>query len=99
MTELITMDYEKMEEMANRFKVGAQQLEDIQQVVRSIAQIYARGALLGNAGGHFSNDLECRLAPALVRLQDKLHELQLDIIGAMVDMRDSDNSIQPRFGS
>jgi WXG100 family type VII secretion target len=97
MTEIIQMDFEKMEEMAERFRSGSQQLEDLQQVIRAIAQTYARGALLGNAGSRFSHDLEYRLAPAIVRLQDKLHELQLDIIGAMVDLRDSDSSIRPRF--
>ena len=98
MNEIIHMDYQKMQDMADRFTQGAQQLDDLRIAILNIAQTYENGALLGNAGGTFSNDLRCRLAPAIDRLEDKFHELHNDIIAAMADMRRSEGDAGARFG-
>jgi WXG100 family type VII secretion target len=97
MTEIIHMNYGKMQEMADRFNTGAQQLGDLKNAIENIAQTYENGALLGNAGSHFSNDLCYRLAPAISRLHDKFHEMQLDIYAAMAEMREREHHINSRF--
>ena len=97
MSEIIHMDYQKMQDMADRFKAGAQQLEEVRQAIDNIAQTFENGALLGHAGDQFSNDLRCRLVPAINRLHDKFHELQLDILAAMVEMHDREGDVGVRF--
>ena len=72
-------------------------MDEVRQAIDNIAQTFENGALLGRAGDQFSNDLRCRLDPAINRLQDKFHELQLDILAAMVDMHDREDDVSGRF--
>ncbi len=97
MSELIRMDYDLMERTAHEFRLGAQQLENTMQVVRSIADALENGALLGKTGDAFSDALRCRLTPAISRLRDKFYELEGDIQGALVDLRDGDTEASSRF--
>ncbi len=97
MPEIIKMDYAAMEEMANVFKQTADDLEDLKKNMLKIASELDGGALVGAAGQAFSNGIREALCPAIERLGAKMGELNGDIYGAMVDLRDEDHEAQSRF--
>jgi uncharacterized protein YukE len=97
MSEIIKMDYPAMEEMADAFKQGADTLEDVGRDIGAIAALLEGGAMLGVGGDAWSGALNQRLLPKINKLRDKLSELQGDIWGALVDLRDGDHESQSRF--
>jgi len=97
MANIVKMDYELMERMAQQFQDGAQQLDDTMRVALSIAGTLEDGALLGQTGDTFSYAIRCQLHSAVGRLRDKLEELSQDVMGAMLDLRDSDSGASSRF--
>ena len=92
MSDIIKMDYDLMDDMARVFGESAETLESVAKQVGSIAQELQDGGLLGQAGEAFVDALTSRLAPAIVRLQDKLVELKQDVTGAAQDMMDADRT-------
>ena len=88
----IRMDYGLMDDMARTFGESAQTLETVAKEVGSIAQELQDGGLLGQAGEAFVDALTNRMAPAILRLQDKLVELRQDVAAAKQDMVDADRT-------
>jgi WXG100 family type VII secretion target len=97
MSDIIKMDYAAMEEMANIFKKAAGELDDLKKNMQKIADEMDGGALVGSAGQAFSNGIREALCPAIERLSQKMGELQGDIWGALVDLRDEDHEAASRF--
>jgi uncharacterized protein YukE len=98
MSEVIKMDYPAMEEMANAFKQGTQTLEDCMNEMEAAAASMEGGALLGRGGDGWVNAIRDRLIRVrLAKLRDKFNELNGDVIGALVDLRDGDHESQSRF--
>ena len=93
----VQMDFDMMEELATIFRNGAQQLEDTQRAMQSIAQALEDGALWGDAGEMLGDGLRFRLNAKLARLQDKFEELAGDVSGALSDLRDGDHEAASRF--
>jgi uncharacterized protein YukE len=93
----VQMDYDMMEEMANLFRNGAQQLEDTIRVAQNIAGVLEDGALLGKGGDMLASALRDRLCGRIARLADKFNELSQDVNGALVDLRDGDKEAASRF--
>lgn len=93
----VQMDFDLMEEMANVFRNGAQQLEEAQRAMQGVAQALEDGALWGDAGDTLADGLRVRLNGKLARLQEKLEELGMDIYGALTDLRDGDSEAASRF--
>ena len=92
MSDIIKMDYGLMDDMARVFGESAETLEAVAKQVGSIAQEMQDGGLLGQAGEAFVDALTGRLAPSIVRLQEKLVELRQDIVAAKQDMVDADRT-------
>lgn len=89
-SEIIKMDYAKMEQMAQAFAQAGETLETAISEVNAIAQMLADGALLGRAGTAFEEACRNRLAPAMQRLREKTTELRSDILAAMQNMQQAD---------
>jgi uncharacterized protein YukE len=97
MSEIVRMDYPAMEEMANAFKQASETLEDLIRDMQGAGQVLEGGALLGKGGDIWGMAINQRLIPRIKKLNDKMLELQGDIWGALVDMRDGDHEAQSRF--
>jgi uncharacterized protein YukE len=97
MGDIIKMDYAAMEEMASIFKQAANDLEDLKKNMTRIASDMDGGALIGQAGQTFSSGIREALCPAIDRLAAKMGELNGDIWGALVDLRDEDHEVTTRF--
>ncbi len=98
MADIIKMDYGQMEEMAQAFAQGAQQLESTISEMNSIAQTLENGGLIGDAGDAFTDGIRSTLIPAIQRLMDKFTELQGDVMGAMQDMQEADQDSSRMYG-
>lgn len=97
MSDIIKMDYPSMEDMANAFRDGAQTLEDVSKRLENMAGRAEGGAFLGKGGDAFQNALRARLVVRIKKLQGKFEELQQDVWGALVDLRDGDHEAGSRF--
>jgi WXG100 family type VII secretion target len=93
----VQMDYELMEQMANKFRAAAQQLDETQAAMEDVAGKMSDGALLGEGGDMFADALRSRLNARLKILSEKMTELSEDVMGAMVDLRDGDTEAKSRF--
>lgn len=93
----VQMDYDLMEEMAQIFREGSQQLEDTIRTMQGIAASLENGALLGRGGDVLASAIRDRLNARIARLQEKLEELQQDVMGALIDLRDGDKTAASRF--
>jgi len=93
----VQMDYDLMEEMAQAFRDGAQHLEDLIRGLQNIAGRLEDGALLGRGGDALAGAIRDKLNSRIAALQDKLEELNLDVYGALVDLRDGDTEAASRF--
>jgi len=90
------MDFELMEAMANAFKEGAGQTDDMVNAMKNIQKALVDGALLGIAGDRISEVMD-KLIGTCNGLSQKFTELQFDILGALADLRDEDHEAASRF--
>lgn len=93
----VQMDFDLMEDMARAFKDGADHLEDLIRALQDIANRIDDGALMGRGGQAFADGIRSKLNQRIAQLQDKLQELNLDVYGALVDLRDGDSEAASRF--
>ncbi len=99
MTDVIKMDYAKMEVMSQTFRQGMQQLDSTMQQMRSISKTLEGGALLGQGGTAFTEGINNKLCPAIERLKTKFEELANDVQKAMEDMKRADTEAKRQFQS
>lgn len=97
MTDIIKMDYAKMESMVRTFRQGSQQLQETTQQMRTIAKTLENGALLGRGGDAFVNSINTKLVPSITRLNQKFEELAKDVQKAMDDMKRADEYSKQQF--
>ena len=93
----VQMDYDLMEDMARLFREGSQHMQDLQQSMQNIAGRLEGGALLGRGGDAFAQAIRSNLIMRIRALQEKLEELDGDVNGALVDLRDGDTEAASRF--
>lgn len=94
----IKMEYQRMEEMANTFKQGAEQLKDTLSQMQSIANTLQDGALLGQGGAAYVDAIRNKLCPAISRLEQKFEELNKDVLVAKAKMMEADKTSQSIMG-
>jgi WXG100 family type VII secretion target len=97
MSDIIKMDYGMMEEMAQTFAQGVEQLQDTMQAMQSVANDLEDGALLGRGGVAFTEAIRDKLCPAISRLTEKFQELAQDVQKAMEDMKSADTSTERMY--
>lgn len=98
MSDIIKMDYPKMEAMRQSFVSGADVLEDVQKRVIELSKKAEGGVFLGEAGETFSNALSFKLYTSVRKLRDKFEELAEDIQAAVDSMEAADNSTTGTMG-
>lgn len=98
MPEKIKMEYPLMQKMAQTFNEGSQQLQQINQAMKQIAEMLDSEALKGDGGAAFSDAIRGPLSGAIGRLDNKFKELRSDILGAMQDMMGADSDSKGMFG-
>jgi len=86
-----------MREMARAFHDAHETLEETLGAARSIVQTVGQGALLGLTGEEYLVALQTGLIPRVVRLEDKLMELESDGRSALVRIRAAEDRAQGRF--
>lgn len=98
MADKIKMVYPLMEEMAKTFQKGSEQLKETSSQMQGIAGTLQDGALLGQGGAAFTDAVSGKLVPAINRLEQKFQELQKDVLNAMKDMQQADQSSKGLMG-
>jgi WXG100 family type VII secretion target len=99
MSDVIKMDYEQMEQMANIFQRCADQMDALNSGIQNQAAQMENGALLGQTGDAFQSMLRNQASTAVRKMHDKFAELKGDIQGAERELRDHDQTASTRFGS
>lgn len=93
----VSMDYEAVEAMSDRFGTSSEALEAVSkalEVAIAILKATALFGLVGNAAlAHYLEGIK----PNVDRLAATCEELRLDLLGAIVSLRDGDNSGSQRF--
>jgi WXG100 family type VII secretion target len=99
MTDVIKMDYAKMEQMIQTIKQGSKQLHETMQQMRAVAKSVDDGALRGRGGDAFGAAINSKLLPSIQRLDAKFHELASDLEKAMQDMKSADAYSKQQFSN
>ncbi|MCB0033985.1 MAG: WXG100 family type VII secretion target [Anaerolineales bacterium] len=95
----IRMDFLLMEETIQSFEKSAESLDNTVYELRTIINVLAGGALLGETGEALIKTLQSNLIPAVQKVQNKLTETATDMKVAVTDMRESDASTNQGFAS
>jgi WXG100 family type VII secretion target len=99
MADIIKMDYEQMEQMAKIFQQCADHMDQLKSGLQNVAGQMEQGALVGQTGQAFQDVLRNQASTAVGKMHDKFVELNGDILGALRELRDHDQSASTRFGS
>ena len=97
MTDEIRLNYPVAEDMIQVIRKNVEDLQDVNQGLQEIANMLEDGALLGEAGSEFVDELRGTLSPALTRYIQKLNEMARDVQGAIRDMKQSDSESRQQF--
>lgn len=98
MADKIKMVYPLMEEMAKTFQKGSEQLKETLSQMQGVAGTLQDGALLGQGGAAFTDAITGKLVPSMNRLEQKFQELQKDVLDAMKDMQQADQTSKSIMG-
>jgi WXG100 family type VII secretion target len=90
--EQIKMNYPLMEQMEKEFQKGRSQLQHTAGELNKIAEKLEQGALLGQAGGAFSQAVRGPLMNAVNKIADKFEELENDLKFAANEMRQAEET-------
>jgi hypothetical protein len=93
----VQMNFDVMEEAANLFKAGADQMSQTTEAMKNVAKMLEDGALLGLAGEKLADIMYSKHIPKCNSLSQKFEELSGDLYGALVDLRDGDKEAASRF--
>jgi len=97
MADLIQMDYDAVQQMSQIAKATSDELNELATLLNNIADEMEGGIFLGRAGRTTTEAIRSRLNPAIGRMSQKFEEIQMDLIGALTDLRDSDSEAGGRF--
>lgn len=95
--DIIKMNRPKMEAMSAAFQQSAQVTSEVLAEMQKIGGALEDGALLGKAGSLFADTVNSNLVAVLNKFQDKLEELDKDIIGAVEDLYGADQATSGLF--
>lgn len=98
MADLIQMDYDAVQQMAQIAKATSEELEELASQLNGIVDEMEGGIFLGRGARIICDGLRERLSPSVSRLAAKFGELNGDLLGALTDLRDSDSEAGGRFG-
>jgi WXG100 family type VII secretion target len=88
---------ESMDEMAQTFNQGVEQLQDTLQEMQTITNVLEEGALLGRGGDAFKEALRGKLSPTLSKLTEKFEELRDDVLAAKQYAEEADRQSKSMF--
>ncbi|HMQ51346.1 MAG TPA: WXG100 family type VII secretion target [Anaerolineae bacterium] len=95
--DIIRMDYDLMQKMAQDFQYSAEELQDMLTEIQNIANQMNEGALVGRGGDAFEAALRGPLSSTLTKLIMKFQELRTDVIVAMKEMKEADVESAQKF--
>ena len=97
MSDIIKMDQPKMEAMSRAFRQAGQTTGEVTSEMQKIGSMLAEGALLGKAGTLFTDTVNNTLVATLNKIQDKLEELDGDILVALDTLFSADDDTAAKF--
>ncbi|MBI5961793.1 MAG: hypothetical protein HY866_23855 [Chloroflexi bacterium] len=93
----VSMDYDAVQNMSDGFKDASEVLKGVSQALEIAIAILKATAFFGMVGNlALANYLE-GIKPNVDRLSDTCSEMSMDLIGAIVSLRDGDYSGSQRF--
>lgn len=93
----IKLDYGLAEDMVKTFRQGVEQLQDTMQEMQSIANTLEEGALRGQGGEAFVDNIQGKLSHSLSKLTEKFEELAGDVQKAIEYMQEADKKSSSMF--
>jgi WXG100 family type VII secretion target len=75
--EITRVDYETLEEIANRFRQQADEIQEVVWNVKNCVEQLRGGGWLGRGATAFYEEMDLAIIPALHRLVDALEEARL----------------------
>lgn len=93
----VRMDYDAMEELIQRARRMEETLEDMVKACEQAAGKIEGGGLVNRQGRMWVEQLRGTITPYLRRQQEIYEELAIDLMGALVDLRDGDIEARSRF--
>ena len=93
----VRMNYDTMEQMAKAFRQAQEQIGTTKDQMDKVVKMIDDGALVGQAGDALKSAIQDKLKKSLKVLEDKMKELDGDIMGAVAATRDGVSSAQSRF--
>jgi len=97
MSDKIRVNYEALEEMANICMANYENLNNVLNNIRQIANGMTSEALVGDVGQAFSDALTGPFASSVKKLGEKFKEVSDDIHGAIDDMKSADSTAGGNF--
>jgi uncharacterized protein YukE len=97
MTEKIKLNYPQMQEMATHLRKVKERLEQTNEFARSIANEMTSGALVGDVGEAFADNLNRRFITGVKLFATKFEEIAKDIDQAISDMQSADSNAGNQF--
>ncbi|MCD4686785.1 MAG: hypothetical protein K8S97_12690 [Anaerolineae bacterium] len=95
----VRMDYDAMEELIQQARIMETMLEEMVKACNLAAAKIEDGGLVNRQGRMWAEQLRDTISPYLRRQQALYEELALDLMGALVDLRDGDTEARSRFSS
>ncbi len=95
--EIVQAEYEKLEQIANRFNRQADQSESITQSIRQVHDALVGGQWQGDAAKAFASEMQSTVFPALTRLTAALRESQAVTLQIKTIMRQAEEEAARLF--
>jgi len=93
----VSMDYDAVQRMSDGFRTSSETLQAVSKALEVAIGILKATAFFGMVGNlalaHYLEGIK----PNVDRLSNTCEEMSMDLIGAIVSLRDGDNSGSQRF--
>lgn len=93
----VSMDFSVVESMAEGFRSSAETLHAVSQALETAAAVLRASAFVGMVGNLALAEYLDQIQPNVARLASTCEELDHDLIGAIISLRDGDLSGSQRF--
>jgi hypothetical protein len=93
----VSMDYDAVQSMADGFKASAQTLQAVSKALEVAISILKQTAMFGLIGNFALARYLEGIKPHVDKLAETCDELNMDLVGAIVSLRDGDYSGSQRF--
>jgi uncharacterized protein YukE len=91
------MVYAVVEEMQSTLNIAAEDLSEVAEAMKRVAQMIGNGALLGMGGDSFVDALNGKFAPAIERLAERLRDEGNYVQREIDDMREAEQRSRGLF--